>query len=234
MLSFFSILFTAQTFLLTSMMIGTPSYLRSHTYTQNSKIAVNIAPACYVDTGICKVTWQPDSLRTGSLYAPAQLVLSLIYVGLVYEIPFLDINPVLSLLIGIFMYTNYIYTRKYYCTNTDVSCCIPTSNFIKQAFTTIPSQSITIYTTGAVPISLVAKEITETIIFKDPFVAVGPCPNCGSENRIFFGDVLGVPGDREEAVVKCTNCKTSMTIKRSTLRVSTLVVSVCCRVLYVM
>jgi hypothetical protein len=62
----------------------------------------------------------------------------------VYEIPFLDINPVLSLIVG------------------------------------------------AVPISWVAKQLTENVFFTDPLVAVGPCPNCGAENRIFFGDVLGV------------------------------------------
>jgi len=105
-----------------------------------------------------------------------QLLLSLVYIGLVYEIPFLDVNPVLSLLVG------------------------------------------------AAPISLVAKQITENLIFKEPFIASGPCPACGTENHIYFGDVLGVEGDREQSSVKCTNCKSSLTIKRSTLRVSTLLV----------
>lgn len=27
---------------------------------------------------------------------------------------------------------------------------------------------------------------------QDPLVAKGPCPSCGTENRVFFGDVLGV------------------------------------------
>lgn len=123
------------------------------------------------------MTWQVDALRTATLYAPMQLLLSLIYIGLVYEIPFLDVNPVLSLLVG------------------------------------------------AAPISWIAKQVTENVILKDPFVASGPCPNCGTENRIYFGDVLGVVGDRDESSVKCTNCKSSLTVKRSTLRVSTLLVS---------
>lgn len=78
---------------------------------------------------------------------------------------------------------------------------------------------------GAYPIRTVTKTVTEDIFFKDPEVLYGPCPKCGSENRIFFGDVFGVQGDREEAAVKCTNCKSGMTIKRSTRRVSTLMVS---------
>ena len=27
-------------------------------------------------------------------------------------------------------------------------------------------------------------------LLKDPFVVTGPCPNCGVENRVFFGDVF--------------------------------------------
>lgn len=91
---------------------------------QNSKIAVNLPPQCYVDSGICKVTWQPDALRTASLYVPAQLALSLVYIGLVYEIPFLDINPVLSLLIGeyttLLYYMHILYTTQY-CAYTDIN-----------------------------------------------------------------------------------------------------------------
>lgn len=75
---------------------------------------------------------------------------------------------------------------------------------------------------GSVPISIFSKAVTENILFKDPAIASGVCPNCGVENRVFFGDVLGVVGDKDQATVKCTNCKTGMTIKRSTLRVSTL------------
>jgi hypothetical protein len=60
-------------------------------------------PKCYVDTGVCKVTWSPDKLRTGSLYVPASLLSTLLYIGLSYEIPGLfDIhfNPLLLLAVG--------------------------------------------------------------------------------------------------------------------------------------
>lgn len=72
------------------------------------------------------------------------------------------------------------------------------------------------------PVTWAAKKLTEEVIFEEPLVASGPCPACGAENRVFFGNVLGVVGDQEQSSVKCTNCKAGMTIKRSTLRVSTL------------
>ena len=75
---------------------------------------------------------------------------------------------------------------------------------------------------GFVPVTWAAKQLTENVVFEDPLIASGPCPSCGAENRVFFGNVLGVQGDQEQAAIKCTNCKTGMTIKRSTLRVSTL------------
>lgn len=46
------------------------------------------------------------------------------------------------------------------------------------------------------------------------------------ENKIFFGNVLGIEGDKEESSTKCINCKQALTIRKSTLRVSTLLVSV--------
>jgi len=140
-----------------------------------SKIAVAVEPKCFVDTGVCKVTWVEDQVRTNSLKIPALLLLTTAYLGIIYEIPGIrDFNPLFTLAIG------------------------------------------------SLPISTAAKEITEKFFFKDPFVASGPCPSCGVENRIFFGDVLGVVGDKSESSLKCVNCKAGLTIKRNSLRVSTL------------
>jgi hypothetical protein len=60
-----------------------------------------------------------------------------------------------------------------------------------------------------------AKSITENALFFNKFVAYGPCPNCNSENRIYFGDILGVEGFKDVAEVQ-----------RATLRASTLPKSV--------
>ena len=60
----------------------------------------------------------------------------------------------------------------------------------------------------------------ENIFFKDPLVASGPCPDCNTDNRVLFGDVLGVEGFKNEATLKCSNCKVELTVTRSNLRVS--------------
>ena len=142
---------------------------------EGSKIAVDKEPQCWVDTGVCKVTWQPDNTRQTSLYIPAAVVSTLLFIGIADEIPGVSSINVLILL----------------------------------AF-------------GAGPISAATKYLTENLIFDNPFVVGGPCPKCGVENRVFFGGILGVEGDTEESATKCTSCKSGLTIKRSTLRVSTL------------
>lgn len=141
-----------------------------------SKIAVATKPKCYVDTGVCKVTWGIDNFRSGSLYFPATLIAALAFVGVSFELPFIgEINPLVLLVLG------------------------------------------------AAPIWFVAKAITENIFFERPLVARGPCPSCGADTKVFFGGVLGVAGEEEQTKIKCTNCKANLTVKRSTLRVSTLV-----------
>lgn len=40
-------------------------------------------PKCYVDTGVCKVTWAPDTIRSYSLYVPAALIATTVYIGVV-------------------------------------------------------------------------------------------------------------------------------------------------------
>lgn len=140
-----------------------------------SPIAVATEPKCYVDTGICKVTWTEDKFRTTSLYLPAGLIGTILYLGIGYELPVLgNINPIPLLLLG------------------------------------------------ALPLLSISRSVTENVFFSNPFVAKGPCPNCNTENRVLFGDVLGVEGDKKQSTIKCTNCKSPLTIKRSTLRVSTL------------
>lgn len=140
-----------------------------------SRIAVSTEPQCWVDTGVCKVTWEQDTLRQTSLYLPAAVLSTLVLIGIADEIP--GVSNVNILIVLGFL---------------------------------------------AAPISAATKYLTDKVIFNDPFVASGPCPKCGVGNRIFFGGILGVDGDSEESSVKCTNCKSGLTVKKSTLRVSTL------------
>lgn len=66
-----------------------------------------------------------------------------------------------------------------------------------------------------------AKTITEDFIFQNKFVAYGPCPSCEFENRVYFGNILGVEGFSDQAETKCPNCKEKFTVQRNTLRAST-------------
>lgn len=67
-----------------------------------------------------------------------------------------------------------------------------------------------------------AKIITEEFIFENKFIAYGPCPACEFENRVYFGNILGVEGFTDQADVKCPNCKEIISVQRNTLRASTL------------
>lgn len=75
---------------------------------------------------------------------------------------------------------------------------------------------------GAYPIFVGAKYITEELVFVDKMIAYGPCPSCSAEQRVYFGDVLGVEGFQDVAQVKCSNCKTVFNVQRDSLRASTL------------
>jgi len=67
-----------------------------------------------------------------------------------------------------------------------------------------------------------AKATTDTFIFPDNLVAYGPCPSCGAENRVYFGDILGVEGFGKQASIKCGNCKEVINVQRQSLRASSL------------
>lgn len=143
---------------------------------EGSKFAVDKEPKCYIDTGICKATFEVDKFRNNLLYLPAGALGMLIWLFFGFELiePFIRINPVILAAIGVPL----IYPA--------------------------------------------AKRITEEFIFPNNLVLYGPCPNCSAENRVYFGDILGVDGFTTEAKIKCNNCKTEFNVLRSTYRASTL------------
>lgn len=75
---------------------------------------------------------------------------------------------------------------------------------------------------GAYPIYTGSKFITEELVFTGKKIAYGPCPACEAENRVYFGNILGVEGFDKTAEVKCTNCKETFLVQKATLRASTL------------
>ena len=143
---------------------------------EGSKFAVDTEPQCYIDTGVCKVTLQEDFFRTNLLYLPAGAILSVLWLGIGYEVASLvfKINPVVLLALG------YPVIAK------------------------------------------LTKDITDNFIFENNKVVYGPCPSCEAENRIYFGNILGVEGFGDTAEVKCPNCKEVFLVKRDTLRATTL------------
>jgi len=75
---------------------------------------------------------------------------------------------------------------------------------------------------GAYPIYKGTEIITNEYIFTNNKIAYGPCPACEAENRVYFGDILGVKGYDGIADVKCKKCKAKFKVQKDTLRASTL------------
>jgi len=148
--------------------------LKASLKAQGSIVACSTEPRCFLDTGICSVTFTPDRFRGIVLYLPAISVLTLLWTGGTYELISASrgLNPLITLLIG------------------------------------------------SPLIVSVAQYLTEQVLFKDPFIAQGPCPDCGANNRLFFGDILGIEGQQQEGDVQCVNCKAALKVNRETLRVS--------------
>lgn len=65
-------------------------------------------------------------------------------------------------------------------------------------------------------------KLTEQFVFQNPKIVYGPCPSCEAENRVYFGDILGVKGYQDVAQMKCKSCKTKFDIQRDSMRASTL------------
>lgn len=64
--------------------------------------------------------------------------------------------------------------------------------------------------------------LTNEYIFPNNKIVYGPCPSCEVDNRVYFGDILGVEGFSDVAGFKCTKCKDDIKVQRRTLRASTL------------
>lgn len=148
--------------------------LKASLKANGSEIAVSKEPKCFIDTGICSVTWKKDTLRQYVAYSPIGAVFFVLWSALAFELtPLRFVNPIITLLLG----SPFIY------------------------FGTVA--------------------VAENLFYSNPLIASGPCPNCGADNRIYFGNALGVEGFSEEGTVKCGSCATELTVSRKSLRVST-------------
>jgi len=75
---------------------------------------------------------------------------------------------------------------------------------------------------GTPVVGAAAKAVTDNFIFPNNLVTYGPCPSCEEENRVYFGNILGVEGFGSQGAVKCTKCKEQIIVQRRSLRASTL------------
>merc|ERR1712176_414560 len=60
------------------------------------------------------------------------------------------------------------------------------------------------------PILYTVRDSLTKVVLKDASVLKGQCTNCGDEQILFFGKVLGIDGNDEVASVQCDSCKTKM------------------------
>lgn len=76
--------------------------LKAELKESGSKFAVDTEPKCYIDTGVCKATFEEDKFRSNLLYLPAGLTLSVVWLGLTFEIvePFVRVNPLILFALG--------------------------------------------------------------------------------------------------------------------------------------
>lgn len=63
----------------------------------------------------------------------------------------------------------------------------------------------------AIPVLYIISDSLTKVVLKDALILKGQCTNCGAEQTIFFGKVLGVEGADEKSEVKCESCKQKMT-----------------------
>ncbi|KAL7545399.1 hypothetical protein ACHAWF_008749 [Thalassiosira exigua] len=150
--------------------------LKAELKEEGSPFASSKEPKCYIDTGICTVTYEPDNFRNNLLYLPVGAILSIFWLGFGFEViePIIRLNPLILAALG----APLIYNG-----------------------------SIT---------------ITDQFIFPNNKIVYGPCPACGANVRVYFGDILGVEGFGDVAGVKCTSCKAQINVQKQTLRASTL------------
>lgn len=57
---------------------------------------------------------------------------------------------------------------------------------------------------------LLSTSITN-LVLRDHTILKGPCPNCGTDNFTYFGDIFTVAGNRGVNVLECSNCKADLT-----------------------
>lgn len=76
--------------------------LKAELKEEGSQFASSKEPRCYIDTGICTVTYQPDNFRSNLLYLPVGSILALLWLAVGFEIiePIIRLNPIILAALG--------------------------------------------------------------------------------------------------------------------------------------
>jgi hypothetical protein len=76
--------------------------LKAELKEEGSQFASSKEPKCYIDTGICTVTYQNDNFRNNLLYLPVGAILAIGWLGFGFEViePIVRLNPLILAAIG--------------------------------------------------------------------------------------------------------------------------------------
>ncbi|KAL3822492.1 hypothetical protein ACHAXA_002510 [Cyclostephanos tholiformis] len=76
--------------------------LKAQLKEEGSTFASSKEPKCYIDTGICTVTYQQDKFRNNLLYLPVGAILGIVWLALGFELiePIIRINPIILAALG--------------------------------------------------------------------------------------------------------------------------------------
>ena len=69
------------------------------------------------------------------------------------------------------------------------------------------------------PAVYVVSTAITNLVFKDALVLKAACPNCGTDNFTYFGDILTVGGNKDANVVECPECKSKLRFDADTREV---------------
>eukprot|EP00210_Caulerpa_lentillifera_P007449 g7119.t1 len=64
------------------------------------------------------------------------------------------------------------------------------------------------------PACFILSQQLTNLVLRDGVILTGQCPNCGTENRSYFGSIFVVEGNKETANVKCSHCEANLEFRK--------------------
>jgi hypothetical protein len=82
---------------------------------------------------------------------------------------------------------------------------------ITQAIELPPPTGIILLWGFLLPVVYVLSTSITNVALKDNIILKGTCPNCGTDNFTYFGDIFNVAGNKGQNMVECTGCQADIT-----------------------